>query len=103
MGHPSIDLPLVALIIKVGPFNLKRSTAKCVKVSSSTQNPLKKTFNIISKTFQNRSKTRIKVPNAFQTHPETVFFSIFSNFLKPQSLPKSSQNRKNPKKNVPKS
>ena len=86
--HPSIDFPLVALIIVCLPKSFPKFF----------QNP----FKILPKPSQNRPRT---LPEPSQNPPskmnalKTRFFQFFAIFWRAQGLPKSSENRKKSQKN----
>ena len=92
----SIDLPLVALIIKASPSTL--NVSHMLLVCFSPQNPAKKLFKfhkIILKTskillksvknllisFPNRSQNGTQILNALRVRPENACCSIFFEFL----------------------
>ena len=82
---PSIDVPMVALImVCLSSQNLPKIHPK------PSPNP--------PKSFPKTIKNRKRVSNASRTR----FFRFFIDFWKPRDPPKSSQNHKNPKKNVKK-
>ena len=91
--HPSIDLPLVALIIKASS-----ATWNAYNHLLSLHNPPRispESFQIQSKICINRFKIANKSyrkPNRIPNAPQNRFFAIFCNFWTPQSLPKSTQN-----------
>ena len=104
--HPSIDLPLVALIIKACPATFKTSRrflqkqkfckAKGAKIiPKSSQNPSQISLNCSN--IGLKSQTRSKcVPKPILNR----FFVIFSNFLRGPGLPKSSRDPQNLGKNA---